>query len=104
MPLPKDTKKSFINKATKRWGNRYDYSLVQYINSRTSVIIICNKHKSSFKQTPKAHFSAKHHCCPQCYREVTGSFQNEWRSLNKSKKDKLSTSQFTPIIKNVFRG
>lgn len=32
-----------------------------------------------FEQTPKAHFAAKHECCPLCYKEIAGSFQNEWR-------------------------
>ncbi|WGW01382.1 hypothetical protein QF117_11380 [Vibrio sp. YMD68] len=79
MPFKKDTKESFINKAKKRWGPRYSYSEVIYINSRTPVKILCNKHNHFFYQTPKAHFAVKHHCCPLCYKEVIGKYQNQWR-------------------------
>lgn len=34
----------FIEKAIKRHGGNYDYSLVNYINSRTKVQIICKIH------------------------------------------------------------
>lgn len=80
MPIPTGTKESFVKKAKEKWGEKYNYSRVNYINSRTSVEVICNKHNVIFEQTPKAHFAAKHECCPICYKEISGSFQNEWRS------------------------
>lgn len=79
MPFKKDTTKTFINKAVEKWGYRYDYQYVEYVNSRTPVRIICKKHKKVFLQTPKAHFTARRHCCPICYKEVIGYYQNEWR-------------------------
>ncbi|TKF39271.1 hypothetical protein FCV58_18795 [Vibrio sp. F13] len=85
MPITKDTKEKFIQKAIQRWGERYDYSLVEYVNSRTAVTIICPVHQYRFTQTPKAHFAAKHHCCPICYKEVRGSYQNRWRLSSESK-------------------
>lgn len=35
------TTESFIKRAKEIHGDKYDYSLVQYINSRTKVKIIC---------------------------------------------------------------
>lgn len=102
MPLPKDTNKTFIKKAVKRWGNRYDYSLANYLNSRTTIVVICRKHQEKFEQTPKAHFAAKHHCCPLCYKEAAGSYQNEWRLHNKDREIEHNFEKFTAIIASVF--
>jgi len=44
----------FITKARKIHGERYDYSSVSYINSKTKVIIICREH-GEFQQTPSNH-------------------------------------------------
>ncbi len=44
----------FITKATKVHGNTYDYSKVEYINSKTKVTIICPAH-GEFTQTPNDH-------------------------------------------------
>ena len=103
MPFLKDTNETFIRKAIKQWGNRYDYSLVQYVNSRTPVVILCNKHQQAFEQTPKAHFAAKRHCCPRCYQEVVGSYQNEWRLQNKSTSIDPNLDKLAPIIDRAFR-
>jgi len=53
----------FIKDAIKKHNNKYDYSLVDYINSQTKVKIICPKH-GTFEQTPNNH---KLGCgCPYC--------------------------------------
>ncbi|MEF1285827.1 hypothetical protein QTN94_18355 [Vibrio sp. M250220] len=101
MPFKKDTTQSFIAKARLRWGDRYDYRHVVYKNSRTPVKIVCTKHNLCFMQTPRAHFSAKHHCCPLCYREVAGKYQNEWRvKVDEAPQDEKS---LPPLINKVFR-
>lgn len=53
----------FKIRALKVHGNRYDYSNVNYINSRTLVDIICIKH-GNFQQTPANHLSGQG--CPIC--------------------------------------
>lgn len=53
----------FIEKATKVHDNRYDYSLVKYINSKTNIDILCKEH-GVFKQTPNNHLLGKN--CPKC--------------------------------------
>ena len=60
----KSNTKEFIAKATKKQGNRYDYSLVDYINAKTKVEIICSEH-GIFPQTPNNHLNGKG--CPDCY-------------------------------------
>jgi hypothetical protein len=50
------TTDSFIKKAKKIHGDRYDYSKTNYIDHKTDVIIICNKH-GEFLQKPTRHFN-----------------------------------------------
>lgn len=59
----KYTKNSFIEKANKIHFNKYDYSLVNYINSKLKVKIICFEH-GIFEQTPNHHLS--NGGCPIC--------------------------------------
>ena len=60
---PKATKNEFILKAKSVHGDKYDYSQVVYINSKTPVTIICPTH-GEFKQQPYKHL--QHHGCPLC--------------------------------------
>ena len=64
---------SFISKAIKKHGTKFDYSHItkdNYINLCTPVTIICNKH-GEFEQKPKDHTSSKNGklCCPTCVYE-----------------------------------
>ena len=58
------TNEEFIKRAREVHGERYDYSLVKYINAQTKVKIICSEH-GVFEQTPNNHTSLKHGC-PKC--------------------------------------
>jgi Protein of unknown function (DUF723). len=60
-----DTRESFIEKARKVHGNKYDYSLVDYAGSDRKVTIICPIH-GAFQQTPHGHISGQE--CPACGR------------------------------------
>ena len=57
------TTDQFIERAKLTHGDRYDYSEVEYVNNRTTVMIICSEH-GHFKQTPNIHLSGKG--CPSC--------------------------------------
>lgn len=58
------TPNDFIQKARDVHGeNKYDYSLVDYVDSRTKVIIQCREHRL-FEQTPASHLSGQG--CPGC--------------------------------------
>jgi hypothetical protein len=54
---------TFIEKAKKVHGDKYDYSKVQYINNKTKVCIICPEH-GEFYQKPNDHLSGKG--CEKC--------------------------------------
>jgi hypothetical protein len=54
---------SFVNKARQVHGDRYDYSKVEYIDSKTKVCIICPEH-GEFWQSPNAHLRG--HGCIKC--------------------------------------
>ena len=55
-------KNYFIEKATLKHGNKYDYTKVNYINSKSKVNIICSIH-DEFETTPSAHLL---YGCPKC--------------------------------------
>ena len=67
----------FIEKARKVHGDKYDYSKVEYINSKTKVCIICPIH-GEFWQVPSYHLSGNG--CPECGIEK----RNKHNSLNKT--------------------
>ncbi|MFW5847695.1 MAG: hypothetical protein ACOCVF_02135 [bacterium] len=53
----------FIKKAKEVHGNKYDYSLVNYINNHEKIKIICPKHEE-FEQLPYNHIQGKG--CSKC--------------------------------------
>ena len=55
--------KYFIKKSNSIHKNLYDYSKVKYVNGRTKVEIICNKH-GEFFQSPDNHINGSG--CPKC--------------------------------------
>lgn len=63
----KITKEEFIERAKSVHGDRYDYSLVEFINMGTKVKILCQKH-NEFLQSPNHHTKIKQGC-PICAKE-----------------------------------
>lgn len=60
-----DTKEIFIQKSINVHGlGKYDYSRIDYINSRTDIIIICNKCQYNFPTRPSNHIQGNG--CPKC--------------------------------------
>ena len=63
------TNEEFIKVANNIHNNKYDYSLVNYINAKTKVKIICLVH-GVFEQTPNNHTSISNkNGCPVCKNE-----------------------------------
>ncbi len=63
------TTEEFVEKAKGVHGNKYDYSLVDYKDTKTPITIICKKH-GQFEQIPNYHLSG---CgCQQCFEEKRG--------------------------------
>lgn len=59
------TTEEFIARARKVHGDKYDYSKVEYVDSKTKVCIKCKEH-GAFWQAPYSHI---HGCgCPECGR------------------------------------
>jgi very-short-patch-repair endonuclease len=70
---------TFIEKAIKLHGNKYNYSNVNYINSTTPIQINCKKH-GIFNQTPDIHIY--HKCgCPSCINKTEFKFYNKIKEL-----------------------
>lgn len=65
----------FIGQARIAHGDRYDYSLVKYKNSKSPVTIICRTH-GQFSQAPKLHVCSGHGC-PECGKMRAGRRQIE---------------------------
>lgn len=55
----------FIEKAKEIHGDKYDYSLVEYVCYKKKVKIICKKHNNIFEQSIEKHIFRKHGC-PEC--------------------------------------
>ncbi|MEY3359581.1 MAG: hypothetical protein RI923_841 [Pseudomonadota bacterium] len=57
-------KSEFLEKARKVHGDKYDYSRVDYINSKSKIEVICPEH-GVFKQIPGNHLNSAQGC-PKC--------------------------------------
>lgn len=65
---------SFIKSAIKVHGEKYDYSLVQYVRSNKKVTIICRSCGLQFDQTPNNHLSGQGcHECAELARKQAAS-------------------------------
>lgn len=65
------TQNEFIEQAKKVHNNKYNYDNIKYINKKTKISIMCNKH-GIFEQTPIKHLSGQG--CPFCNKsEISGS-------------------------------
>lgn len=80
----RNTVQDFINRARLIVGDRYDYSLVEYVGLRTKVKIICPTH-GVFEMTPGTHLKGRY--CSKC----TG------RAF-------IPTEEFIAQAKNAHRG
>ncbi len=66
------TREEFISQSLMRWGSKFDYSKVIYVNSDTPVEIICPIH-GSFLIRPRLFLSMRENNfgCPSCGRDST---------------------------------
>lgn len=80
---------NFIKKAQEIHGDKFDYSLVNYINSRTKVKIICPEH-GAFEQLPYSHLKYKN-ACKFCSYEIVAN------------KRRLTTKDFIERSKYIHR-
>jgi hypothetical protein len=71
---PLNTKK-FIERSISVHGQRFNYSLVEYVNNETKVKIICGHH-GVFLQAPRDHLTGK--LCPKCRYDANKSNTGEF--------------------------
>lgn len=66
----------FKARGTEMHKGKFDYSLVDYVDAKTKVTIICPTH-GVFIQTPDKHLAAKSKGCQQCWREIKDKLNRE---------------------------
>src|SRR5574344_1874430 len=57
------TKQEFIKRAEKKYGKKYDYTYVNYINNKTNIVVICKEH-GIFEINPENFLRGAE--CPEC--------------------------------------
>jgi len=65
------TQKEFLKRAIEVHGDKYDYSKVEYVDSKTYITVICPKH-GEFKQKPQNHLINN---CPSCPAVISSGHQ-----------------------------
>ena len=74
----------FIEKSIIIHGNKFDYSKVNYVDSKTKIIIICNEH-GDFEVRPNNHLSS-YQGCPKCQTKKQYSKQQiQWLNFIQTK-------------------
>ena len=88
----KKSKEQFILEANKIHSNFYDYSKVDYVDSKTYIIIICPEH-GEFKQIPNNHLQGQ--ICKKCDNKLRTKTQeqylNECKLIHNNKYDYSKT-------------
>lgn len=103
MGAPSLSKDNFIKKSIKKHGDTYDYSLVNYINNRSKVKIICKNH-GIFNQIAANHLNGKG--CKECNikhinnKELLKRFNEKHNNIYNYnlKNDKYKIHDFIQII------
>lgn len=94
----KKTQIQVINEFHKVHGNRYDYSLVNYVNSSTKIRVICSVH-GEFEIDPGHHKNGSG--CRQCYFESQRISKEEFiQRAEKHFGDRYDYSLFNKLPKN----
>lgn len=71
----KVTKEEFLKRSKSKHGDKYEYSMVDYVDSKTKIKIICRIH-GVFEQTPQTHYQSG---CKSCSNDkLLGMTQEEF--------------------------
>jgi hypothetical protein len=91
----------FLSKSIKMHGDRYDYSDAVWVDSKTSLSIICKKH-GVFLQNPQSHWNG--YGCPKCgygnLRKPVHDFINESNKIHRDRyfyENVDYTNNYTPV-------
>jgi len=80
----------FIEKAKQVHGDKYDYSLVEYVSNKTKVKIICPEH-GVFEQKPNSHINKRG--CRLCAGNIKKTLETFIKESDKAHKNKYDYSQ-----------
>lgn len=87
----KNKTETFIEKAVKRHGDKYDYSMVDYKHCMQKVKIICRKH-GVFEQSPNGHLTTNG--CYACGKENSSLLQRSNKTAFVEKAQKVHNFEF----------
>ncbi len=92
------TKEEFADRVYNIHKDKYNYSLVNYINHKTKVKIICPIH-GEFEQRPDVHFRGGN--CPKCNcnTKTTEKFINDGKITHNNKYDYINADYLTAFTK-----
>jgi hypothetical protein len=74
------TKEEFINKANKKFNNKFDYSNIEYNDYTKSVKIKCPIH-DLFEYSPYEHLHSKYGC-PNCGNMMSGNNRLKYKNID----------------------
>jgi DNA-directed RNA polymerase subunit RPC12/RpoP len=74
-----EAKTTILSRFAEIHGNTYDYSVVDYVNSKTNIKILCKIH-GVFKQSPSNHLAGKG--CPECAIQALTGYSNNYNSIS----------------------
>jgi len=103
MLIKKSNSEEFINKAKLVHGEKYDYSEVNYLNSKIKVSIICPIH-GKFEQTPNNHLH-KYGCiiCSGKFKPTTEEYIMKAKIIHSTKYDYSETKYINSYSKIKIR-
>lgn len=94
------TQEEVIEKFREVHGDRYDYSLVKYVNNITPVDIICKIH-GVFPQIPKNHKMGQG--CPECGKKYAREWsRNNYKHFLEQSKKKFGDKYIYPFIEKEY--
>lgn len=95
----------YINKAKEKHKERFNYSLLKYIDQKTEIKILCREH-GLFAVLPEEHFSASGGClsCAQKYEHVYKRRLTHAEYINRLDKDYVEIQLAEVNIINFYRG
>ncbi len=95
------SRQKFTEQAVRKYGEKFDYSHVEYTNAWTPVLIGCPTH-GVFTQTPAAHLHNTKYGCPKCAGEDR---TNRGRGPREPRlQDRKSTAQFIESAELKHKG
>ena len=92
--MEKDTQEDFLNKSKNKYGDKFDYSKVNYINNNSRTTFRCLRHNCWFETTPRIHlYGSLYGGCKECAKES---------KIEKGKKKLFSKEEFISKSKNKY--